>query len=118
MQTFSLNELLTPIHYLHSPLWSTALHMMNTLSLVLAMLYTSTTKHSRKIYNIYNIYNIYIIAQTIYFFLFTAYSLVYIPYILRIGSEYFYEFILQGILFILPIILVVKVYRDRTVNNQ
>ena len=101
MQTFSLNELLTPIHYLHSPLWSTALHMMNTLSLVLAMLYTSTTKHS-----------------TIYFFLFTAYSLVYIPYILRIGSEYFYEFILQGILFILPIILVVKVYRDRTVNNQ
>ena len=112
MQTFSLNELLTPIHYLHSPLWSTALHMMNTLSLVLAMLYTSTTKHSRKIYNIY------IIAQTIYFFLFTAYSLVYIPYILRIGSEYFYEFILQGILFILPIILVVKGYRDRTVNNQ
>lgn len=50
MQTFSLNELLTPIHYLHSPLWSTALHMMNTLSLVLAMLYTSTTKQSRKIY--------------------------------------------------------------------
>lgn len=101
MQTISLNELLTSIHYLHSPLWGAVLHMMNALSFFVAILYATSTRNGVKMKRIFIIY------QSIYFIVFLADVLVYGPFILRIGSVYFYEFIVELIRFVLPIILVI-----------
>ncbi len=105
MQTFSFNELLTSIHLLHSPLWGLALHLMNTLSLLLAVFYAISTKNGAKVrYG-------FIITQVIYFVILVADALVYGPFILRIGSEFFYEFIIEFVRFILPIIMVIIVFQ-------
>lgn len=107
MQTFSLNGLLTSIHYLHSPLWGLVLHTMNALSLLLAVLYATSPKNSIKMRHIF------IIIQIIYFIILIADALIYGPFILRIGSEYFYEFILELVRFNLPIILVIIVSKRK-----
>lgn len=107
MQTISFNDLLTSIHYLHSPLWGSVLHTMNVLSLFLAIFYAISTQNCVKKKRIFIIY------QSIYFIVLVAETLVYGPFILRIGSVYFYEFIFELINFALPMILVIIVSRKK-----